>query len=253
MSENDDHTLPPNGDDIGAAEYVLGTMDAAARDAFAARIERDPMLARAIDAWRERLGPMTDEIPPVVPPMYLWHRVRARAGIPIDDGIAPREPDRWWDRIAVWRGLTMAGLAATAACVIALVALPRTQAPAVPPVAQSALPHPLRLVATMHDGKGRNTYMAAVDDDACTLVLMPLVRDPTPGEVPQVWLVADDGSSHSLGVGNDAPMQAMRVPVAMRPQLLAEGSLAVSMEPPGGSPTASPTGFVIGRGDLTHL
>lgn len=258
MSESDDKTIPPDGDDIGAAEYVLGTMDADARDAFAARIERDPVLARAIDAWRERLGPMTDEIPPVVPPMYLWHRVRARAGIPLDDGmigdgVASRAPPPWWDRIAVWRGLTMAGLAATAACVIALIALPRTQAPSVPPVARSALPHPLRLVATMHDGKGRNTYMAAVDDDACTLVLMPLVRDPAPGQVPQLWVVADDGTAHSLGLGSDTPMQAMSVPAAMRPQLLAEGSLAVSMEPPGGSPTGRPTGFVIGRGDLTHL
>jgi anti-sigma-K factor RskA len=252
MSEHDDKTIPPDGDDIGAAEYVLGTMDAQAREAFAARIAREPMLARAIDAWRGRLSPMADEIPPVLPPMSLWHRVRARAGIPLDDDTRESTPPRWWDRVAFWRGLSMAGIAATAACVIALVALPRGE-PALPPVAHSALPHPLKLVATMHDGKGRNTYMAAVDDDACTLVLMPLVRDPTPGQVPQVWLVSDTGASQSLGVGSDAPMQAMSVPAALRPQLLAAHTLAVSMEPPGGSPTGAPTGFVIGRGEISHL
>ena len=250
MSENDDKTPAPEGDDIGAAEYVLGTMDAAAREAFAARIAREPMLARAIDAWCMRLSPLADEIPPVVPPMYLWHRVRARAGLPVDDA-REATPASWWDRVGFWRGLSMAGLAATAACVIALIALPRT--PALPPVAHSALPHPVRLVATMNDGKGHNTYMAAVDDDACTLVLMPLVRDATPGQVPQLWLVSHDGTPHSLGIGGDAPLQAMTMPAALRTQLLDAGDLAVSMEPPGGSPTGRPTGFVIGKGPLTRL
>ena len=249
MIDNDDTTgLPPDGDDIGAAEYVLGTMDAAARTAFAARIARDPALARAIDAWRVRLAPMADEIAPVVPPMHLWHRVRTRVGL--DDATRPA-PAAWWDRVAFWRGLSMAGIAATAACVIALIALPRE--PALPTQAHSALPHPVRLVATMNDGKGRSTYMAAVDDDACTIVLMPLVRDPTPGQVPQVWYVSRDGTPHSIGVGTDAPMQALSVPAAVRTQVRESDTLAVSMEPPGGSPTGRPTGFMIGRGQLTHL
>lgn len=252
MSAIEDTTIP-SGDDIVAAEYVLGTMDAASRDAFAARIAREPELARAIDAWRMRLAPLADEIAPVVPPMYLWPRVRARAGL---DAAPPSKTDdtRWWDRVAFWRGATMAGLAATTACVIALVALPRNPAGDVPAPVHSALPHPVRLVTTMNDGKGRNTYMAAVDDDACTLVLMPLVKDPTPGEVPQVWLVSSDGAAQSLGVGNDAPLQSMTVPDALRARLLRDDqTIAVSMEPPGGSPTGQPTGFVIGRGQLTHL
>lgn len=252
MSTIDD-IYGPGGDDIVAAEYVLGTMDSAAREAFAARIASEPELARAIDAWRMRLAPLADEIEPVVPPMYLWPRVRVRAGID-----AARKPDvedtHWWDRIAFWRGASMAGLAATAACVIALVALPRTPDTAVPAPVHSALPHPVRLMTTMSDGKGRTTYMAAVDDDACTLVLMPLVKDPTPGEVPQVWLVSSDGAAQSLGVGNDAPLQSMTVPNALRARLLRDDqTLAVSMEPPGGSKTGQPSGFVIGRGQLTHL
>ena len=243
----------PGGDDLVAAEYVLGTMDAAARDAFAARIAREPDLARAIDAWRMRLAPLADEIAPVVPPMYLWHRVRARAGL-ADAPAAPSDGTRWWDRVAFWRGATLAGLAATTACLIALIALPRNPASEIPGPVHSALPHPVRLVTTLHDGKGRSTYMAAVDDDACTLVLMPLLKDATPGEVPQVWLVANDGGTQSVGVGNDAPLQSMVVPDALRARLLRDDqALAVSMEPPGGSPTGQPTGFVIGRGQLTHL
>jgi anti-sigma-K factor RskA len=251
MSNNDDLTAVPDGDDIGAAEYVLGTMDATARAAFAARIAREPSLAHAIDAWRMRLAPLADDIAPVVPPMHLWHRVRARAGI----DVATRSPDdvKWWDRIAFWRGLSMAGVAATAACVIALIALPREPATSLPTQAHSALPHPVRLVATMDDGKGHTTYMAAVDDDACTIVLMPLDRKLTPGQVPQLWLVSRDGTPHSIGVGSGALLQALTVPDALRPELLQASDVAVSMEPPGGSPTGRPTGFVIGKGQLTQL
>jgi anti-sigma-K factor RskA len=251
MNPNDDITAVPDNDDIVAAEYVLGTMDASARAAFSARIARDPGLARAIDAWRMRLSPLADDIAPVAPPMHLWHRVRARAGIGIDTQAS--ETDHWWDRIAFWRGLSMAGVATTAACVIALIALPRTPATDVPAEAHSALPHPVRMVATMDDGKGRNTYVAAVDDDACTIVLMPVDRKLTPGQVPQLWLVSRDGTPHSLGVGTDAPLQALTVPAALRPQLLEPSDIAVSMEPPGGSPTGRPTGFVVGKGQLTHL
>jgi anti-sigma-K factor RskA len=242
----------PDGDDVHAAEYVLGTMDAAQREAFAARVAREPLLAREIAVWCERLAPMLDEIAPVVPPMSLWHRVRMRVGIEIE-GRSPRV--RLWDRLAFWRGMGFAGLAATAACLVALIALPRV---VLVDSHHAPLPHPVRLVATLDDGKGRTTFMAAVDDDACTLVLMPLDRRPTPGQVPELWVLGPDGVPRSLGVGDDAPLQAITVPDALRERLLRGGaqatvSLAVSMEPPGGSPTGRPSGFIAGRGALVRL
>ncbi|HVQ33120.1 MAG TPA: anti-sigma factor, partial [Lysobacter sp.] len=225
---------------------------AASRDAFAARVARDPALARMMDAWRGRLAPMVDEFVPVVPPLHLWHGVRQRAGL---DATEPTTTPLW-ERLAFWRGMGLAGLATTAACVVAFIALPRI-APA-PLSPHSALPHPVRLVSTMADGKGRATFMAAVDDDACTIVLMPLDRTPTPGQVPELWVIASDGVPRALGVGDDAPLQAMKVPAALREGILRGGlqataSLAVSMEPAGGSPTGRPTGFIAGRGALTRL
>jgi len=251
-----DHDLErEDSDDVAAAEYVLGTMDADARDAFAARIARDPALARMIDAWRGRLSPMADAFVPVAPPMHLWHGVRRRAGL---DGVERTAPPLW-ERIAFWRGMGMAGMATTAACVIALVAVPRIGPSPFPPRAHSALPHPVRLVSTLADGKGRTTFVAAVDDDACTIVLMPRDRQPAPGQVPELWVIGADGVPRAIGTGSDAPLQAMTVPDAMRPGLLNAGlqqagaTLAVSMEPPGGSPTGRPTGFIAGKGPLTRL
>jgi anti-sigma-K factor RskA len=194
---------------------------------------------------------MVDEFGPGVPPLHLGLGVRRRAGL---DAIEPTTTPLW-ERLAFWRGMGLAGLATTAACVVAFIALPRI-APA-PLSPHSALPHPVRLVSTMADGKGRATFMAAVDDDACTIVLMPLDRSPTPGQVPELWVIASDGVPRALGVGDDAPMQAMAVPRDLRAGLLQAArtgaSLAVSMEPPGGSPTRRPTGFIAGTGSLTQL
>ena len=256
MNPHDATTHDDRNDDLDAAEYVLGTMDASERAAFADRIARDPLLGHAIAAWRGRLAPMLDEVPPVVPPMHLWHRVRTRAGIGTDRDAQPSLRTRLWDRLAFWRGVGLAGVATTAACLAVFLALPRlVPAPLVP---ASALPHPVRLVATMADGKGRTTYFAAVDDDACTLVLMPLERTSAAGRVPQLWVLGADGVPRSLGVGGSAPVQPMVVPAALRPLLLRGGrqstaSLAVSMESPGGSRTGRPSGFIAGTGALAHL
>lgn len=247
MNIGDEHD--DDDDEIRAAEYVLGTLDRGERARFAERSAREPALARLIDAWRGRLSPMADEIEAVSPPLHLWHALRRRAGI---DALE-RMTVPLWERLAFWRGVGFAGLATTAACVVAFVALPRIAPP--PASASWALPHPVRLVSTLADGKGRTTFVAAVDDDACTIVLMPRDRQPTPGQVPEVWVISGDGTPHSIGTGSDAPQQAMVVPAALRTQFL-QGTgvtLAVSMEPPGGSPTGRPTGFIAGRGPLTQL
>ena len=247
MNIRDEHE---DDDDLRAAEYVLGTLDAQARARVAERSEREPALARLIDAWRGRLSPMADDIAPVSPPMHLWHLVRRRAGL---DAIE-RMTVPLWERLAFWRGVGFAGLATTAACVVAFLAMPRI-APA-PADANYALPHPVRLVSTLADGKGRTTFVAAIDEDACTIVLMPHDRQPAPGQVPELWVIASDGRPHSIGTGTDAPQQAMVVPAALRTTLLggdANTRLAVSMEPPGGSPTGQPSGFIAGRGSLTQL
>ena len=246
MNIRDEH----EDDDLRAAEYVLGTLDAGERAGFAERSAREPALLRLVDAWRGRLSPMADDIAPVPPPMHLWHLVRRRAGL---DALE-RMTVPLWERLAFWRGVGFAGLATTAACVVAFLAMPRI-APA-PADANYALPHPVRLVSTLADGKGRTTFVAAIDEDACTIVLMPHDRQPAPGQVPELWVIAGDGRPHSIGTGTDAPQQAMVVPRALRTTLLggdAGTTLAVSMEPPGGSPTGRPTGFIAGRGALTRL
>jgi anti-sigma-K factor RskA len=69
----------------------------------------------------------------------------------------------------------------------------------------------------------------------------------------ELWLIPQGGQPHSLGL--IAPGQPVRIniPKEMIEQVGTGATLAVSLEPPGGSPTGKPTGEVIAAGPLTRL
>ena len=50
-------SLSPD-DDLQAAEFALGTLDAGERATLAARRLREPELDAAIEAWEKRLAPL---------------------------------------------------------------------------------------------------------------------------------------------------------------------------------------------------
>ena len=73
-----------NIDDL-AAEYVLGTLDAAERVAVAARRLREPALEAAIQVWERRLSPLNDlvrkeNIPAIAPSPASGTAAAAPAG-----------------------------------------------------------------------------------------------------------------------------------------------------------------------------
>jgi anti-sigma-K factor RskA len=66
-----------------------------------------------------------------------------------------------------------------------------------------------------------------------------------------LWLIPADGTPHSIGV---MPEKTMRVTVdeKMADQFDTGVTLAVSLEPAGGSPTGLPTGPVLASGKLVQ-
>ena len=94
-----------------AAEYVLGTLDAAEADAAQARIAADPGFAAAVRAWEGRLTPLTLLVTPVPPPEALWDRVQASCALDVP---APANENRpgWWRGTAIASLAVAAGLAA---------------------------------------------------------------------------------------------------------------------------------------------
>jgi anti-sigma-K factor RskA len=62
-----------------------------------------------------------------------------------------------------------------------------------------------------------------------------------------LWLIAEGGAPVSLGLLEPQGPSRITVPDDLRP-VLAGATLAVSDEPPGGSPTGQPTGAVLAAG-----
>ena len=61
-----------------AGEYVLGTLDGAARAAAEARLARDPAFAAAVSAWQDRLAPLATLTAPADPPAAATPEPEAR-------------------------------------------------------------------------------------------------------------------------------------------------------------------------------
>ncbi len=60
-----------------AAEYVLGVLPAAERDAVERAAAADPALAEEIEAWNEQLAPLLLDAPEVEPPADMFDRIKA--------------------------------------------------------------------------------------------------------------------------------------------------------------------------------
>jgi anti-sigma-K factor RskA len=233
-----DRDIPPPGDFPGdgtgeapdavlAAEYALGLMDAAVARAFAARLDTEPALRRLVAEWEEGFAPLADAVPPVDPPARLKSRIEA--------AIAPAPaPHRRWSG---WLGGI---LAAGAVAVVLLLVLPEQQVTAPPSFTASiaATDGTLQLAAALSGDRLRVERLAGAA--------------PT-GRVLELWLIAEGATAPvSLGVLPDAGVADLTVPAALT-AAFAGGVLAVSDEPPGGSPTGAPTGTVLATGPITSL
>ena len=64
--------------DALAAEYVLGSLDAAERGDVEARRRKEGALRSAIEAWERRLAPLFEAAPEVAPPRDLLDRILVR-------------------------------------------------------------------------------------------------------------------------------------------------------------------------------
>jgi anti-sigma-K factor RskA len=219
-----------------AAEYVLGTLQGGARRRFDGLLVAHPALRVAVAQWQERLAPLSISVDPVAPPARVWSALEGRLfGAPAPARAAL--PARWWQRLAVWRGLSAVTSFAALALVVIVLQSPPAQAPVV--VVLDLNPQaPLAL---------QSSFVASVSADGRALTLRPIhVAATAPGRALELWAVPAQGAPRSLGlVQADAPT------TLIRSQLLADtAAFAVSDEPAGGSPTGAPTGPIVSLGKL---
>lgn len=219
MTSDDLPMTPEDQDDALAAEYVLGVLALSERLAVQDRLRRDSAFAARITAWENRLADLNDGFGEAPAP-NLMPQIEARIfGQP-----APRRrPLFGW----------LAG--ALTAAAVALVA-----------VAFLLPPRPAPLVATL--GAETDPLRFEARHDGQTLLVTRVAGTAAPaGQVQELWIIAPDAAPVSLGLLTDAPL------AVAYPDTPQGWTLAVSLEPEGGSPTGAPTGPVLAAGTITDL
>jgi anti-sigma-K factor RskA len=234
---DDRTTVQVEGDKLAAAEYVLGVLGAAERRQAQQRLAHDQAFANEVAFWEERLGGLADAVAPVAPPDRAWSRI-ARA-VRARDPSAPNES--LWQSLAFWRSFAIGSAALAAASIGTLTFIEISPAPRVP------------LLATLGASNGQPTFVAAVNPGGTSLLVVPaalLTADP---RAMELWLIPAGDKPHSLGLIEPGRPVRLDVPRDLVARIGADAALAVSMEPPGGSPTGQPTGPIIASGRLTSL
>jgi anti-sigma-K factor RskA len=222
----------PSGEDrdVRIAEYVLGTLAGEERAAFEAELARDESLRRTVAAWSERLQPLADSVAPVAPPVALRDRVLASIGDPEDGEARPFSIFRW----LAW---TFGASAVAAAAAAAAVLLFTPQPPA------------LGGYAMLHAPSGTNSVVVVqIDEERRQMVLLANTPPAGSGKDYELWVLPSGKGPVSLGV-LPAGARIERPIDQMRATLLEPGTtLAVSLEPTGGSASGAPTGPVLFTG-----
>ncbi len=90
-------SIPSDDRDALAAEYVLGTLDAARRDDVRRALANDTVLRDAVAAWEQRLMPLAENAPAVEPPADLWARIEARLDAGQPGTTTVRAAQRAWE------------------------------------------------------------------------------------------------------------------------------------------------------------
>jgi anti-sigma-K factor RskA len=220
-----------------AAEYALGTLQGAVKRRFEGLMRDDRALRDLVADWQGRLNPLAEWVRPVQPPAHVWTAIANAVGVPAEEEPAPQASllSRLWDSMPLWRAVASVSAAVIVAFIIYF----------------SIIYEPIRPshIAILVDQSGQPLWVAGLDETDSYLTLKPVAAPAIEaGKSLELWLVSSVGEPRSLGLltpdGYAANVTRGQTHVLLR------SSLAVSVEPEGGSHTGAPTGPIVGIGHI---
>jgi len=238
-------------EDLRYGEYVLGVLDAEARAAVEREVASDPNAAEEVARWQWHLSSLAENLPEATPSAQVWARVQTALGMkavqpPPQTASAPR-PMRsgWWNNLALWRGFAFGASAVALACVITLAVLPSVT------LVTRSLPTVHYMASSLSQSDGRVSWTATMDLRNARMVVVPTKPQGLPADrAPELWLIPAGHKPIAVGMIAASGPTTIALSPALVAQLGPSAVLAVSVEPPGGSPTGQPTGPVIATGAI---
>jgi len=217
--------------DALASEYVLGTLRGAARRRFERWRLESWHIASRVQTWEGRLIPMALGLEPLVPAPEVWRGIEAR--IRSSEASRPAATRRTQMRPAL-RALA----AAVVLCAIAAGGFFTWR---------MTVSLQLRPLATITAAQGADVWSIEIDARGKRLRAVALAGAVArPGHSFELWALPQGaGALVSLGLLPNSGQLDRTLSASQQSALGHAGKVAVSLEPPGGSPTGAPTGPVL--------
>ena len=246
-----------------ASAYALGTLRGGARRRFEALARVHVPVRAAALVWQTRLASMNELQTQSAPSPAVWTRIdnlllgekeaatlraQRRAGLQAAAGDTPL--GEWLRSLLVWRGAAAVGALATVVAVVTGLNLRAELGGEVQALQAKLLATPqIQYVAVLADGQAAASVLVTFDANSKKLTLQRVGSYQEAGDKSlQLWALPPAGGPRSLGVlGQDKLLRL----TAGEGDIREVPTLAISLEPKGGVPSAGgPTGPVLFSGAL---
>ncbi|MBL0371751.1 anti-sigma factor [Rhizobium sp. KVB221] len=229
-------------DEIISGEYVLGVLSETDRRRVEARIATDPKFAMQVRRWQENLADFNDDYQEVKPSPLVHAKIEQHLFGDANDARPARVLQALWGSVFFWRGLAAAALVAAVGIGVAGRSdFLGTSQPEKPLVAElTGMDSPMSLLATYDFASGRLSVTPAA------------LRQDQPKSL-EVWLIEDGKPPASLGVLPDSGRGDIVIEASFRDAFTTGKTIAITVEPLGGSPSGKPTGPMIAFGKTKLL
>ncbi len=224
-----------------AAEFAMGVLEGEDLAVAEKRFEEDVQFRKSVEDWQNQLTPILNEVEPAEPAPRVWDQIAART-----QGADEAMQSSWWTSLAFWRGSAAFAGSLAALSIAALLFLspgglfvaPELQRP---------------LIATLTAAGTAPAFTARFDPGTGALFVRTALKDQSEQRVAELWLIPADGVPRSLGLLDNEGLGDLSVTGENLAVFRDGATLAVSLEPQGGSPTGAPTGPVIASGKLAPI
>nr|WP_306268790.1 anti-sigma factor [Pararhizobium sp. IMCC3301] len=215
-----------------AAEYALRLLEGEELRAARARVLSDPVFAQQVADWQEDMAGLAETVEPVAPSRAIKPALEARL-------FGKERKQSLWQRAGLWQGVSFASVAVAGFLAFLLVSLPEPQTGTLYVTELAGENDSLRILAVYNDVTNE-IQVTRTDGGAAS------------GRTLELWGIAAGENPVSIGVLPETATARLVLPAGLVTAL--DGlTLAVSDEPPGGSPTGLPTGDVLAVGEISRI